>query len=249
MLKPLFLVDIDGNLGQSKKLSPQDVPLTVMSVDLEDKPNTFMSPSQLAFFQWLSASGNVVPCTARNSGGTLDRMRIPFTHHAIVSFGGAILLPDHSPEPGWKQHIDANAALCADSLCQIHNFILEEAKAQEVAISSSIKSELGTKMFLEVKHRGTDRSELDHFERLLVEMAPQGWTRHRNDNTLAILPPYIGKDKAAQYYVEKIAEPALFIIGMGDSLTDLPFMESACSYALMPTRSQAFETIMKEVEI
>lgn len=248
-MKPLFIVDIDSNLGQSKRNCPAGEELTVMSVGMDDKPNTFMTPSQLAFFNWISASGHVVPCTARHSDGVVGRMRIPFTHHAIVSFGGAILLPDHSAEPVWNDFVQGQAKESGPILTAILAEIEKEAQAEGITIKSVIKNEFGSDIFMEMKYRGEDSSALDYIDELMTSLAPQGWQRHRNDDTLALLPPWLGKEKAAEYYVKHIAEPALFVVGMGDSLTDLPFMQSACGYAMMPVNSQAFSTIMTEVKI
>jgi hydroxymethylpyrimidine pyrophosphatase-like HAD family hydrolase len=248
MLLPLFIVDIDSNLGQSKANCPPDGELTVMSVGLDGQPNTFMTASQLAFFNWLRASGRVVPNTARHSSG-IERMRIPFTDYAITSFGGAILLPDRSPEPTWQSHVHASAATTEDILTEIKATIDSEASAAGIIVRSAIKSEFGSAIFLELKHRGPELSERDDLDQLIEKLAPSGWQRHRNDETFALLPPWLGKEKAAKYFVEEIAEPALFVIGMGDSLTDLPFMQTSCGYAMVPTNSQAFTAIMDEVKI
>lgn len=244
MSLPLFLVDIDSNLGQPKRYSPVGVELVPMSVDSKGQPNSFMTPQQVAFFQWLNSTGRLIPCTGRTSEG-LNRMILPFHHEAIVSFGGAILRPDRTPEPRWKAYIESEARKYQQALADLLDAV-RKATAN-VHLDAALKGEFGTQLLLELKYRGQEASEAEGVAAFFQAAIPAGWTYHRNEGTLAALPPYLGKEKAAKFYVKEVAEPALFILGMGDSFTDLPFIEEVCGYAAMPINSQNFKTMMEQL--
>jgi predicted mannosyl-3-phosphoglycerate phosphatase (HAD superfamily) len=68
---------------------------------------------------------------------------------------------------------------------------------------------------------------------------PAGWTDHRNSNTVAFLPPYLGKQYAVAHILIGLRArfPNATVIGIGDSITDAPFMQ-LCDFAMTPSASQ-----------
>ena len=62
---------------------------------------------------------------------------------------------------------------------------------------------------------------------------------HRNGNNAAFLPPFLGKEHAVAYLLPELRRrhPDAPVIGIGDSLTDAPFMQ-LCDFAMMPAGSQ-----------
>ena len=67
-------------------------------------------------------------------------------------------------------------------------------------------------------------------------MAGSDFTHHRNGNNLSFTPKGISKKLAVEHLDEVIGGDAMRL-GMGDSLTDLPFMRS-CHMMMIPPGSQ-----------
>ncbi|MBS2005343.1 MAG: trehalose phosphatase, partial [Cyanobacteria bacterium SZAS LIN-5] len=60
-----------------------------------------------------------------------------------------------------------------------------------------------------------------------------------NGNNFALLPPFLSKERAVEYFLRELAPPHDCLIGIGDSRSDLGFM-ALCDYVVTPTRSQIF---------
>jgi len=105
-----------------------------------------------------------------------------------------------------------------------------------------IISDAGLPLYVNAKHNGRDETALAVLAAALKEWLPEGWKMHFNGNNLAALPPYLGKDKAVSFYLKELAPAHSFVIGLGDSFTDLCFM-GLCDYAMTPTTSQIFQQL------
>ena len=68
---------------------------------------------------------------------------------------------------------------------------------------------------------------------------PANWTLHRNGNNVAFMPPFLGKDRAVASFLPALRDrfPTAPVIGIGDSLTDAPYM-ALCDFAMTPAGSQ-----------
>ena len=65
---------------------------------------------------------------------------------------------------------------------------------------------------------------------------------HINDRNMALMPPYASKInsvKILQQHYQTI-DPHTLFVGLGDSLTDLPFMQT-CHFTMMPSNCQITE--------
>jgi hypothetical protein len=89
------------------------------------------------------------------------------------------------------------------------------------------------------KHQDGDANALNRVVDAVVGALPAGWTDHRNDNNIALLPPWLGKQNAVAHVLPRLRArfPDARLIGIGDSLTDAPFMR-ICDFAMLPTHSQ-----------
>lgn len=246
---PLYFVDLDDNLGQLKKKCPVDArELSVMAVGLDGHPSSYMTGKQVAMFTMLDSTGLVVPCTGRNSGA-YSRMRLPFRGWAIISYGAAILLPGGRFDPIWQEFITKSAALVEPVLAELQGLATETIRQGGLTISCQLHGESFndrfTPLYVEAKLRGPDAAELEHFQATLLKYAPVGWKHHRNDHTLALMPPFLGKRPAVRFFLDHVAPLHTFSVGMGDSTTDGDFM-AECDYAMMPTNSQIFGLLKEE---
>jgi hypothetical protein len=236
-MRAIALVDLDDTLFQTLRKCPPDVPegaLTPLGFARDGSPLSYATPRQMSFIAWLSETALLVPVTAR-SRDALERVRIGFDA-AICAHGGMVLARDGRPEPEWERHIADAAAPHADLLAQL----AERARDAEPGLSVRILTEDGGPgLYLLLKHPGWDEAALGRGVDALRPHVPADWTIHRNGNNAAFLPPYLGKRHAVAWLLPRLRalHPDAPVIGIGDSLTDAPFM-ALCDYAMMPTGSQ-----------
>jgi hypothetical protein len=237
-VRAIALVDLDDTLFQTLGKCPQDVPpeaLAPIGYARDGAPLSYATPRQLSFLSWLSESTLLVPVTAR-SRDALDRVRIAWTR-AICAHGGLILDSQGRADSGWKARIAAEAALHAEALAELGRRVAAEARG--AALRIRILEEEGLPLYLLVKHDSGDAAALSAVIDRVVPEVPPAWTVHRNGNNAAFLPPFVGKQHAVEYLMPELRRqyPDAPVIGIGDSLTDAPFM-ALCDFAMMPTRSQ-----------
>jgi hypothetical protein len=102
-----------------------------------------------------------------------------------------------------------------------------------------VLEEEGLPLYVLAKHPDGDAEALAAAIDRVVPEVPPGWTVHRNGNNAAFLPPFLGKQHAVAFLLPELRRqhPDAPVIGVGDSLTDAPFM-ALCDFAMMPGRSQ-----------
>ncbi len=236
MRRVLFL-DLDDTLFHSRRAAtPGDNEAVADGSD--GTPDSFMSPEQRAFFDWIVEGAEVVPTTGRNEAA-FRRVRLPFSGWAICSFGGLMLRPDGSPEPRWRAQL---APLAELSVAPLQALVATARRAAgDIAVRARVIEDDGLPLYLSVK---TDsQHDLSPVAAALrTELAP-GWRIHVNRHNLAIMPPFLGKEHAVRWFIENVCGPDVLTIGAGDSLSDAPFL-AACHYALMPAASQLLRSIL-----
>ena len=236
-MRAIALVDLDDTLFQTLRKCPPDVPseaLVPLGFARDGSPLSYATPRQRNFIAWLSETAWLVPVTAR-SRDALERVRIPM-NAAICAHGGMILDRDGRPEPDWVDHI-AKAAAPHSALL---DRLAERARAAEPGLSVRILAEAGGPgLYLLLKHPDWDEESLGRAVEALRPDVPADWTIHRNGNNAALLPPYLGKRRAVEWLLPRLRalHPEAPVIGIGDSLTDAPFM-AICDFAMIPAGSQ-----------
>jgi hydroxymethylpyrimidine pyrophosphatase-like HAD family hydrolase len=230
-VRALVLVDLDDTLFQTRRKCPPDVPdaaLTALGFGKDGDPLGFATPRQTAFLNWLSEAAMVVPVTGR-SLGALRRVRLDH-RVAICAHGGVMLGDDGEPDPDWERHIAAEAAPHAKTLAML---------AAAGGPLARILAEGETALYVLLKHPDADEDALDEAVARVLPLVPAGWTIHRNGNNAALMPPFLGKAQAVRALLPglRARHPDAPVIGIGDSLSDAPFM-GLCDYAMMPTGSQ-----------
>ena len=109
--RPLVFVDLDDTLFQTAR-KMGDEPRFTATLDVDGQPNGFMNATQKSFVEWLLATSDVVPVTAR-SIEAYQRVQLPFAHGAVCAHGGVILAADGSLDAAWH-------ARMGDLLAQEH---------------------------------------------------------------------------------------------------------------------------------
>lgn len=247
-MRSIAFVDLDDTLFQTIRKCPPDVHpdrLTPLGFAADGSPLSYATPRQMAFISWLTETTLFVPVTARGLDA-LRRVRIPFTA-AVCAHGGIILGDDGMPDPVWAAHVEAQATSHAPMLATLAGAVSDSAAVRGTPLSVRVLSEGAVGLYVLVKHPGAVEAELNAAVDAMLDRVPTGWTVHRNGNNVAIMPPYLGKAHAVAHILPPLRAryPDLPTIGIGDSLTDAPFMR-LCDFAMTPTGSQlasAFQAV------
>lgn len=239
-MRAIALVDLDDTLFQSLRRCPPDVPpeaLVALGFASDGRAVGYATPRQAAFLSWLAETCLLIPVTAR-SRDALGRVRIRFGA-AICAHGGTILDEAGLPDAGWAARIGREAQPHQQALADLADASGKAAAELGAALRMRIVAEDGAGLFVLLKHGERDEAALGAVLDRVEPLVPPGWTVHRNGNNGALIPPFLGKAKAVAALLPRLRalHPDAPVIGIGDSLTDAPFM-TLCDYAMMPGRSQ-----------
>jgi hypothetical protein len=232
MTRIISLVDLDDTLFQTLRKCPLDVPaekLTPIGFQPDGTPLSFATPRQFAFINWLVETTLFVPVTAR-SLDALKRVKLPFDG-AICAHGGMILGGDGTADRSWEAYIRAEARTYALEIKALAAALVGAAKESGEPVHVRVQCEGDVELYPLARHETADEAAL--------QQLPEGWTDHRNSNVIAFLPPFLGKQHAVAYVLPTLRArfPDAMVLGIGDSITDAPFM-GLCDFAMTPKKSQ-----------
>lgn len=237
--RPLIFIDLDDTLFQTARKMPDQQAKQVAAFDKEGQPNSFMNSVQQSLFSWLSSSADVIPVTAR-SIEAYSRVKLPFTHGAICSFGGSILLANGTLDNTWhhlmQQQLDALQA----HLKQLSAVSLAVGRELGVSIRSWVVEEQGLGLYVVVKQgEGNDALLQQVLQAVTAQGLLVGMQAHTNSNNLAFLPNCLSKQNAVKEWLQR--DQTLHgerpILGFGDSISDLGFLQQ-CHFWATPAQSQ-----------
>lgn len=239
-MRAIALVDLDDTLFQTLRKCPPDVPrerLVPLGFARDGEPLSYATPRQMGLIGWLAETAWLIPVTARSRDALL-RARIPFTA-AICAHGGVIVGEDGEIDSGWHRHAAAQSAALQPDLQRLTTRVADEARGRGVALRVRVLSEGELGLYVLAKHEETDEAALHATVDAMLDDVPAGWTVHRNGNNVALMPPWLGKQHAVAALLPRLRarHPDAPILGIGDSLTDAPYM-ALCDYAVMPNGSQ-----------
>lgn len=242
--RPLVFVDLDDTLFQSAR-KMGDEPRHAAALDSQGEPIGFMRPVQKQFVEWLLASADVVPVTAR-SVEAYQRVELPFRHGAICAHGGAILAADGSLEPTWHAQMVALLADQQERLPLLCAEVLALGEALDISLRGWVVEEAGLANYVVIKHNQDDDELLARVLDAVRGQNPlDGLYVHRNGNNLAFLPECLRKRTAVQEWIrrDRLAVGERPLLGFGDSLSDLGFL-GECHWWGTPNRGQLAAAVM-----
>lgn len=241
MSRPMVFVDLDDTLFQTLRKCPPDEPQAYLTLAAEatNGMHSMMTRRQKALVAWLIASAETIPVTARSTEA-YSRVAIPFASWAILSNGAVILGPDGAPDAHWARIMARDLGAFEETLEALIAHGRAAAEAVSLDVRSWIVTEAEISAYAVFKQNDGDGERLPEIaDALAAGFDLGGWTVHRNGNNLALLPPALGKRRAVAHLIERLRadDPARPAVGLGDSLTDLPFM-MACDVWGAPSTSQ-----------
>ena len=234
-MRPIFFSDLDDTIFQTaRKMKDVEIDHATLASEALNGSHSYMSPPQVLMMDWLLQSTRFIPVTARSTDA-LQRCSLPFEDYQICTNGALILMPDGTRDLDWFGKTKSHAEAAASRLNDLLAFVQNETVTGR--FRCWIVEEFGTGFYFCVKsNEGADR--LDEIEERLGSIAGAQFIRHRNDNNLSFTPATISKRHAVEYLAHKLlSEARVPVFGMGDSLTDLPFM-ATCDMLVIPRNSQ-----------
>lgn len=241
MISAIALVDLDDTLFQTRRKCPPDIAeadLVAMAFDREGQGSSFATPRQMAWIEWLRRGTLLVPVTGR-SLDALGRVDLVFDY-GVAAHGGVVLRQGGAICGQWHGRISAGAAAERAGLEGIAARFAAAAGKQGEDVRVRILEEQGVPLYVVAKHNDLAREEELHaLAGEVADAVPPGWTRHVNGNNVAYLPPHLGKRQAVEHLLDELRalHPRLPVIGLGDSVTDAPFL-ALCDFAMIPGSSQ-----------
>jgi hydroxymethylpyrimidine pyrophosphatase-like HAD family hydrolase len=233
-MRPIVFTDLDDTLFQTARKMPTPPEEARRTTRALNGSHSYMTGPQAHMLAWLLETTRLIPVTARSTE-TMERVSVPFSDYRICSNGAVILAPDGVPDAAWQARTQA----IAHDRCAMLSALTAAVAAHDPAgaFRCWIVEEAGCGIYFCVKSNG-EAERLDDIEGVLRGIVDDDMIPHRNDNNLSFTPRELTKSYAVAHLLERLnADGDTPVFGMGDSLTDLPFMQ-LCDMMVVPRRSQ-----------
>ena len=232
----VVFVDLDDTLFQTRRKNRSAS--RVAAVDSDGKPFSFQSGKQVAMLEWLLGDGAVVVPVTGRSVKAFRRVDLPFSGPAICAFGGVILLENGTPDPVWNQKITAQADHTGPLVTTMRGKAETLATQMALNVRCAVVAEYGRRLYLSVKDNDKGQRGVACLGPALQSVLPSGWALHLNGANMALLPPFLRKERAVLHLLATAFQPGeCLTIGMGDSLSDQGFLQR-CDFAIIPQQAQ-----------
>jgi hydroxymethylpyrimidine pyrophosphatase-like HAD family hydrolase len=235
----IYLTDLDDTLFRSLAKHSEQAGLTRVTTATNGH-HGHMDAAQRRVFAALRSTGHVIPVTARSSDA-FARVHLDFgTGRAVLANGAVVRDETGRLDPDWSDHT-----------CRIgHRFeplfgemsAIVRTEFGEAARSWVVMEEGAPVYFCVKMNTAEDLAVRDGItaarDLLTGRLDLSGMWSHANGNNLSFTPIGISKRDACLHLIGQLRDRGdAPLIGLGDSLTDLPFM-GLCDFMMMPSRSQ-----------
>lgn len=244
MRRTIFLTDLDDTLFCSMRKVTGPVGPAVTTA--KNGHHSHMIPAQEGLWSLMRRADEVIPVTARSSDA-FGRVHLDFGSKRAVLANGAVLLDDRGlPDPDWLAYSSAIGRGAERLMEEMRATIGEEYGD---AVRTWIVREYDAPVYLCAKMNAEDpdliRTGMAEIGALLTERFDLGaFQPHVNGNNLSLTPEGISKQAACAHLIDRLGDRSdLILIGVGDSLTDLPFMRG-CDFMMTPSGSQIAESAL-----
>lgn len=239
--QPIYIfADLDDSLFQTKRKCPETSALVTAAKDRNGGVLSYFTGEQKILVTFLQ-QGTLIPVTGRNTAA-LNRVQLQFTSYRITSHGAMVLDSNGKPDEEWLTLIQAQCIQWRENLsavlAQVENHIVNA----NLALRCRVIDDQGVSVYVSIK------GEEGALRRLLAKVwklwKAEGVQVHHNGENMALLPPFANKARAVAFLMQRLrgAGVSPLFMGIGDSLTDLPFLR-LCHYAIIPRGSQIQEMI------
>jgi len=243
-MQTYVFLDLDDTILQTRPKCPPGEPLHPAAYHRDGSPLSFMTERQRSLLALLAAAATVIPTTARNLDA-FRRVRLSFSSLAVLDFGGVILQPDGTPDPGWDAVVRPQAEQAGPELRELLRAVQGFIAARGLGVNARLIADFDMPLYLVLKHPAGDCVALQTVLREhWAAVDPGRYFVHSNGNNLSLVPCFLGKERAVRHILERHLGPEpVLTIGVGDSLSDAPFL-GLCDYALLPRDCQLAAAVL-----
>jgi HAD superfamily hydrolase (TIGR01484 family) len=228
----LLFIDLDDTLFQTKRKNPKgSIPATLTA---KTGKGSYMTQAQQCFFElfYESEKVKIIPSTARDFQQYQNTLlsQSPRIETAILYFSGMIF-DKGTEDKAWQAHIQQAYQKLKLPISALHKQFKQLVNNQPQFTLYNVDN-----YYITVK--ADQHCPLSTREALfsqLKSLATSEYFVHENDRAFSLLPHFLDKRYAVKYLIEKY-QPEL-TLGMGDSLTDWPFMQE-CDFRIIPKQAQ-----------
>jgi len=247
-MRIVLFLDLDDTIFQTIPKCPPGETVHPVAFGRDGAPLSFMTTRQRALLDIWLRSACVIPTTAR-SLDAFRRVDLPFDQLAILDFGGVVLLPDGKVDPIWDAQIRPRIYGIANELTACQRDIQRFIDQHHLGASARVIADFDMPLYVVVKHARADVAQLRRIrDELLPTLHLASFVVHMNDNNLSIVPAFLGKEHAVQYVVDHhFGAAPILTIGMGDSLSDVAFL-NRCDFRMTPRVCQLARTTFPQGE-
>ncbi|MFK7603303.1 HAD family hydrolase [Deinococcus sp. SM5_A1] len=237
--------DLDDTLFQTlRKLPPGLEGLTPATLGRDGQPHSFCTPAQSALLAHFAGSGvTVIPVTGRDPAA-MARVTLPFISWRVLDHGLTVLRPDGQVDTDWRGQVLAQLKPMQGALRDCTHAIAELAEALGCRLTRHTAHD--THFMTVIKHPDADAASLERVQLTLEEhLESRGYADLQiiaNANNVSVLPRHPGKAGAVRYLRQQHFPHAALTLALGDSLSDLAFM-NACDLAITPPGGQVLRTL------
>lgn len=235
----IYLTDLDDTLFRSLSKHPDPAGLSRVTTATNGH-HGHMNAAQRGLFSALRATGAVIPVTARSSEA-FARVHLEFgTGRAVLANGAVIRDETGRLDPDWHARTARIASQFKPLLSKMSALICSEFGP---SARSWVVEEEGVPVYFCVKMNAQGEVAVRDGivaarELLTAKLDLSDMWGHVNGNNLSFTPVGISKRDACVHLIERLGgRGGVPLIGLGDSLTDLPFM-GLCDFMMIPTESQ-----------
>lgn len=243
--RPILFCDLDGTLFQTARKMAEPAHEDRIAAFAANGHHSYMTAAQARFVDWAHSATRFIPVTARSTEA-LRRARIPFRDWQIAANGAVLLRADGTPDPEWLSRIKALSRTYTASLYALSAAV--SARNTSGLFRYWIVSEHDMPIYFCVKSNG-EESRLDEIWDELCLLAGSEFQHHRNGNNISFTPNAISKAEAVKALLQRLPEAGrVSVLGMGDSITDVPFMRLT-DVMLIPPGSQIDDGIGTDLAV
>jgi hypothetical protein len=151
-----------------------------------------------------------------------------------------VLGPEGRLETRWHDRVAPQALAVKAELDRLTEALRGIAAAHAPGTRVRVIMDQELPLYLSIKHDEPEAVGIVAARARALVLPP--WRLWHNDRNLAILPPFLGKEHAVSWLRREVFGAGTLCIGVGDSLSDLPFL-AQCDFAMMPSGSQLLRAL------
>lgn len=231
-------VDLDDTLLQTEAKCPPGEICAPAAFDRQGRPASFMTAAQMVLVEKMLGRAELVPTTGR-SLEALRRVRLPFGSYRITHHGAVVTDRHDGLDEEWSAKVHPALLGRKDQLESAAAAVAHAARRLALPARARVIEEGGVPTYVSVKCESAGELARLAGALELARLGP-GLRVHRNGRNMAFLPAETSKRAAVAHVISKLVKASrgrVLTVGLGDSLSDAPFL-GVCDFAMCPRGSQ-----------